>query len=119
MTEPLPADVESFVATVRRDVEPVAHRLGLRRDGVDVDPATAEVRYASPDAVVHVRLDRRDGSVRTTIGLDGGPERDLADLLDAAGEDATVDRLRRVAAPGCELGVRVAEHGRALDALFG
>ncbi len=114
-----PPQVDEFVALVRATVTPVLEGYALHLDGVDVDPATVDVRFtggAGPG--VRVSLDRLDGTVHAEV-TGAHRDLDLAGLLRTLGHDADASRLDARCGSSCELGVRVAETARALAAHAG
>lgn len=113
----------AFLRAVRAELDTVLSAHGLAYESESVDARGAELVYAGRDTEVVVRWDATEDDVTVWVG---GTEADLPTLterLRQLGEDDTADRLLRVAAPGCETGVRVAEHAAVLrrfgDALFG
>ena len=110
-----PRAVRTFVVAARAELDPVLSRLGLAFDRQEEDGRGVELVWLGERGEVVVRWDAADDDVTTWLGAPDGDLLTLDELLRARGDHAVADRLQRVAAPGCETGVRVAEHARVLD----
>lgn len=118
-------EVQRFVALVREQFGDLAARHGLHYAGVETDPASADVVFAGSGAPggdpagqrhVVVRLDRFTGTVSAEVGGAGMEALPLDTLLARLDRDEDARRLEQRCTSACELGVRVAETARAVDA---
>lgn len=113
-------DVARIERIVQEAVEPIAHRHGLHLRELDHDPRTVTVTWSGREGRVDVLVDRADGTVDTVVSpVGGGAGRSLQELAAALGDDDLARRLAAAAAPGCELGARLAHHASVLDATLG
>lgn len=97
-------------------VGPIVNRRAMVLREVDSDPRSVTVTWAGADGEVDVVVDRVDGTVDTIVrARAGGAARSLEELAAAVGDDDLVRSLAAAAAPGCELGARLAHHAHALE----